>query len=165
MQAARKGEGFDTAAGQPESAARQQQSITWFDLACRYVDLKWPHVAAKSRTSIADALATVTPVLVTSTRGMPDAATLRSLLYGWAFHKTRRETSALGNDEAAALAWVRDHALIVSVLDDPERRIRSAPAAPCPPSRSTAGPGRSSSAGQTYPNGTDSTSVWPLRGQ
>ena len=69
IQAARNGEGFDTDTGQPESAARQHQAITWFDLACRFVDLKWPHVAAKSRTSIADALATVTPVLVTTTRG------------------------------------------------------------------------------------------------
>jgi integrase len=122
MQAARKGEGFDAATGQPESSARQQQAVTWFDLACRFVDLKWPHVAAKSRTSIADALATVTPVMVTTTRGMPEATTLRAVLYGWAFHKTRRETTTLGKREAAALAWVRDHSLPVVALDEPDRR-------------------------------------------
>src|SRR5262249_54521900 len=87
IHAARNGEGFDTAPGQPESSARQHQAVTWFDLACRFVDLKWPHVAAKSRTSIADALATVTPILVTTTRGRPEAKTLRAVLYGWAFHK------------------------------------------------------------------------------
>jgi integrase len=130
MQAARKGEGFDIATGQPESAARQQQAVTWFDLACRFVDLKWPHVAAKSRTSIADALATVTPVMVITTRGMPEATTLRAVLYGWAFHKTRRETTTLGKREAAALCWVRDHSLPAAALDEPERRsslIRRAP--------------------------------------
>ncbi len=63
IQAARKGEGFHTETGLPESAGREHQAITGFDLACRYADLKWPHAAAKTRTSIADALATVTPVL------------------------------------------------------------------------------------------------------
>ena len=66
MQAARKGRGFDTDTGAPESMVRAQLPVTWFDLACRFVDLKWPHAAAKSRTGIADALATATPVLVTS---------------------------------------------------------------------------------------------------
>jgi integrase len=122
IQAARKGEAFDTQTGQPESWAREQQAITWFELACRFVDLKWPHVAAKSRTSIADALATVTPVLVTTTRGMPEAAMLRAVLYGWAFHKTRRESESLDGRNVAALEWVRDHSLTVAALDENERR-------------------------------------------
>src|SRR5690606_40667823 len=61
-----------TETGIPESMVREQQSITWYDLACRFVDLKWPHAAAKSRTGIADALATVTPVMVTTAKGKPD---------------------------------------------------------------------------------------------
>jgi hypothetical protein len=87
----------------------QQQAVTWLDLACRFVDLKWPHVAAKSRTSIADALATVTPCMTTTSRGKPEAATLRAVLYGWAFHKTRRGTVRLAGLDAAALTWARDH--------------------------------------------------------
>lgn len=122
IQAARAGEGFDTATGQPESVFRGQQAVTWLELACRYVDLKWPHIAAKSRTSIADALATVTPVLVTTTRGAPDIKRLRAALYGWAFHKTRRDTTTLVGLEAAALDWVREHSLPVVALDEPERR-------------------------------------------
>jgi integrase len=122
IQAARKGEGFDTDTGLPESAAREHQAITWLDLACRYVDLKWPHAAAKSRTSTADALATVTPVLVTTSRGKPEARRLRAVLYGWAFHKTHRETVTLHGDDAAALAWVRNHSLTVMALDEKERR-------------------------------------------
>lgn len=120
--AARRGEGFDTDTGLPESLTRQQQAVTWLDLACRYVDLKWPHIAAKSRTSVAGSLATVTPVLVTTTRGMPDAATLRAALYGWAFHTANRSASQLVGDEAAALAWARSHSLKVTALDEPDRR-------------------------------------------
>lgn len=53
---------------------------------------------------------------------MPEATTVRAVLYGWAFHKTRRETTTLGKREAAALAWVRDHSLPVATLDEPDRR-------------------------------------------
>jgi integrase len=122
IQAARNGEGFDTDTGQPESSARQHQAVTWFDLACRFVDLKWPHVAAKSRTSIADALATVTPILVTTTRGRPEAKTLRGVLYGWAFHKANRESMKLSAPGMAALTWMRDHSLKVTTLDEKDRR-------------------------------------------
>jgi integrase len=120
--AARRGEAFDTDNGLPESLIRRQQALTWLDLACRYVDLKWPHIAAKSRTSIADALATVTPVLVTSARGMPDVKTLRSALYGWVFHTANRSATKLSGDEAAAVSWARSHSIKVTALDEPERR-------------------------------------------
>jgi hypothetical protein len=122
IQAARNGEGFDTDTGQPESSARQHQAVTWFDLACRFVDLKWPHVAAKSRTSIADALATVTPILVTTTRGRPEPKTLRAVLYGWAFHKANRESRKLSGPDRATLTWMRDHSLKVTTLDEKDRR-------------------------------------------
>src|SRR5690606_21464272 len=94
-----------------------------------FVDLKWPHSAAKSRTGIADALATVTPVLVTTKRGKPDAKVLRAALYGWAFHKVRRETTKLTGQEAAALKWLQDNSLRVVTLNEKEQRsqlIRSA---------------------------------------
>jgi integrase len=122
LRAARQGEAFDTETGLPESAAREQRSVTWFDLACRFVDLKWPHVAAKSRMSIADALATLTPVLVTTTRGVPEQKVLRAALYGWAFHKERRTTQEPGEDTAAAITWVRANSLKVVTLDEKDRR-------------------------------------------
>jgi hypothetical protein len=86
------------------------------------VDLKWPHVAAKSRTSIADALATVTPILVTTTRGRPEMKRLRAVLYGWAFHKVNRESVTLSGPDSAALRWIRDHSLNVATLDEMDRR-------------------------------------------
>ena len=122
LQAVRKGEAFDTETGLPESAVREHESVTWFDLACRFVDLKWPHLAAKSRASIADALATVTPVLVTTTRGMPDQKTLRAALYGWAFHKERRNAGQPDEETAAAISWIRANTLKVVTLDEKDRR-------------------------------------------
>jgi hypothetical protein len=60
-------------------------AVTFFEMARRFVDLEWPHTAAKTRTSMADALATVAPVLVTKGRGAPDSTVLRAALYGLAF--------------------------------------------------------------------------------
>jgi hypothetical protein len=71
--------------------------------------------------SIADALATVTPALVTTTRGMPCRDVLRAALYGWAFNKERRATSALEPDGAAAIAWIRGNSLSVAALDEKDR--------------------------------------------
>lgn len=122
LQAIRRGEGFDTDTGQPESIIRARQAVTWYELACRYVDLKWPRAAAKTRTSMADALATVTPVMVTTDRGKPEATALRAALYGWAFHTTRRETVSLDDAGRQALAWVRDNSLKLAALEEKERR-------------------------------------------
>jgi hypothetical protein len=112
IQAARKGEGFDTVTGLPESLARVQQAITWYELACRFADLKWARSAGKTRRGIADALATVTPAMVTTRRGMPELKALRAVLYGWAFHTAHRESVTLDPSEARVLAWVRDNSVI-----------------------------------------------------
>ena len=122
LRAIRQGEAFDTDTGLPESAAREQRSVTWYDLACRFTDMKWPHLAAKSRISIADALATVTPALVVTTRGMPDPQTLRAALYGWAFNRDRRQAADPSPDHAAAISWIRENSLKVAALDEKDRR-------------------------------------------
>jgi hypothetical protein len=71
---------------------------------------------------IADALATVTPILVTTARGRPEAKTLRAVLYGWAFHKANGESVKLSGPAAAALRWIQDHSLKVTTLDEKDRR-------------------------------------------
>src|SRR6266571_7740176 len=57
-QAARRGELFDVATGLPESMVADSHGPTWLDFVQRYVDMKWPHAAGKSRDSLTDALAT-----------------------------------------------------------------------------------------------------------
>ena len=122
IQAARKGEGFDTATGLPESMARAQQAITWYELACRFADLKWARSAGKTRRGIADALATVTPAMVTTRRGRPEPKALRAVLYGWAFHPAHRETVTLDSSRARVLAWARDNSVKVVALEEKELR-------------------------------------------
>jgi len=79
--------------------------------------MKWPRAAAKTRAGIADTLATVTPMMLTSDRGRPRADVLRKAMTGWAFNKKRRE-DAKPRDIVQALKWLDTNTALVSVLDD-----------------------------------------------
>jgi integrase len=112
---------FDIVTGLPEPLLRAQRSRSWFEHACRFVDVKWDHLAPKSRTSVADALATVTPALLASDRGQPAADELRSALYSWAFVATARRSGRPPPDLASAIRWLERNTIGVSDLDDPLR--------------------------------------------
>src|SRR5262249_24599174 len=105
MQAADRGEAFDVESGLPDSLARDASPVTWYEHGCAFADARWPKVAAKGRISLAEGLMAVTPVLVTSSRGAPDAEVLRQAMRRWAFNPGRRDT-LMPDDVAAALAWL-----------------------------------------------------------
>ncbi|MFE3458578.1 tyrosine-type recombinase/integrase [Nocardiopsis aegyptia] len=121
-QAAKNGESFCTETGQPESIARELKAVSFFELACEYTDLKWPKAAAKTRQGTSEAFAVLVPVLVKSTRGMPDSKVLREALYGWAFHTERRKAGPPSPEHEKAVAWTRANSLKVTELDAPGRR-------------------------------------------
>jgi len=119
VRAARRGLEFDPVTGEPVLwAAPEPDSTTWYRHALAYTDMKWPDLAAHSRASMAEALATVTPALTRATGNRPPAEVLRAALYGHAFnphHQTRRPDPAT----AAALAWLERASLPVTRLRDP----------------------------------------------
>ncbi len=137
--AQREGVAFDEATGLPEPMARELNSRTWYEHAVAFVDMKWPRAAGKHRRSIAESLATVTPALLSTDRGAPDAPTMRRALYGWAFNKTRRTAGSPPDDLAAAIRWLStntvklteltDAALVRKALDLLATRIDGKPAA------------------------------------
>lgn len=127
--AAREGEAFDIKTGLPLSLTndrpeRGQPSVSWYEFACSYADMKWQEVAPNSRRSIADALATATPALLTTSRGAPVPSQLRKALYGWAFNSRLRE-SAPPAHLARTVAWVERNTVPLSELGDPDalRRV------------------------------------------
>ena len=69
VSAARKGEAFDTASGLPVSMARAGKDMSWYEFACKYVDLKWPRVAATTRRTHAEAFTALTPGMLATTIG------------------------------------------------------------------------------------------------
>jgi hypothetical protein len=126
VRAARKGAGFDLATGEPAAwAAPELATVTWYQHAVAYAQMKWPHLAPHSRASLADALATVTPLLTTGeTCRRPSAGMLRAALYGYAFNPQRRSWTP-EPVIAGTLAWLERASLPVSQLSDP-RVIRAA---------------------------------------
>ncbi|MCC5476889.1 tyrosine-type recombinase/integrase [Streptomyces barringtoniae] len=119
MTALRKGEQFDVETGLPASELRALNgSVTWYEHTRAYVAGRWDRLPAKSRRNDADALATITPVLVKATAGRPAPRVLRRALYGWAYNKSRwaQEPPA---EVADALRWVEKNSVAISALEDP----------------------------------------------
>ena len=119
IRAARKGRDFSPGTGEPASwDTRAPATISWLEHAAAYAAMKWPLAAAHTRAGIADALATITPALLTPGRGRPPAAVLRTAFYGHAFNPARAGTDP-GPAATVALAWASDHCLPLAALADP----------------------------------------------
>jgi hypothetical protein len=87
VHAARQGQAFDTATGEPAAwVAPEPVTVTWYQPAMAYAEMKWPHLAPHSRASLADALAAVTPLLTRETGRRPPTGRVRAALYGYAFN-------------------------------------------------------------------------------
>lgn len=115
-----KGEQFDTETGLPVSELRLLKlKTTWYEHAKAYSAMKWPRASAKDRSARADALATVTPALVTSRTAAPDPAVLRTALSSWAFNHSPRQSEP-PEPIARALAWITAKSLPVAALEDTE---------------------------------------------
>ncbi|MEU1452802.1 tyrosine-type recombinase/integrase [Streptomyces avermitilis] len=128
MTALRDHQQFDEETGLPAGELRARTSPSWYEHVTGYVLMKWPRAAAKHRASIAESLAVVTPVLVTSKRGAPRAAVLRLALYQWAFRAVRGPDGTWVSrhvveeppaDIRTALEWIAAHSIKVKDLEDP----------------------------------------------
>jgi len=117
IQAADKGEAFDTETGLPDSMAREVSQVTWYQHACEFMDARRPKHAAKGRVSLAEGLTAVTAVLVKNQRGAPDPGVLRQALRKWAFNPPRRGT-ARPPEVDAALRWLAKASVPVSALEE-----------------------------------------------
>ncbi|WP_433215670.1 tyrosine-type recombinase/integrase [Dactylosporangium sp. CS-047395] len=118
--AARKGEAFECESGRPVSMLRNQQTMSWYEFACKFVDLKWPRVAATTRRTHAEAMTAITPAMFSTSRGKPDDKLIRKALSRWAFNTQQRDAENCPADVAAALKWVKKNTRPVSALANPE---------------------------------------------
>lgn len=119
LKAARDGEPFDVDTGIPVSRAREASQRTWYEHACAFVDMKWPHASPRHRKSIAESLATVTPALTATTRGMPGRKALRRALFTWSFNTSARAIEPSRNVESAA-RWAASNTVDLAELADPK---------------------------------------------
>lgn len=121
VSAQRKGEAFAVDTGLPVTMTRAVSEWSWFEFACAYVDMKWPDLSGNSRKGVAETLTTVTPAMVSGTRGKPQDRTIREALQGWAFHRDRRDSVEQPRRVREALKWLAANSRPVSALADPVR--------------------------------------------
>jgi integrase len=111
LAAARKGEAFNVATGEPVSWQRDEAGMNWYEFACAYVDMKWKPASAKYRRAIAQAL----PMLTAGSSG-PGASELRSALVNWGFDTKQRGEAP--EDVASILALLGRNSRGGSELSD-----------------------------------------------
>jgi integrase len=119
VRAARMGLEFDPLTGEPAAwNLPEPVTITWYQEAAAYAVMKWPSLAAHSRASLAESLATVTPVLTRpNARDRPDPRELRTALYQHAFNPAR--PAGPGSPAAQILTWAQQASLPVGCLSEP----------------------------------------------
>ncbi|MEU8381973.1 tyrosine-type recombinase/integrase [Streptosporangium sp. NPDC048865] len=104
-QAAKRGEAFDMETGLPESMIQAKEAQNWYAFVLAYIDMKWPHSAAKTRDAMTDALATVVPALTRDIPGKPEVSVLRTALRHYALPPNARD-KARPVEIAKALRWL-----------------------------------------------------------
>jgi integrase len=114
----REGVAFEEVTGLPEPLARELNTRSWYAHAVAFVDMKWPHASAKHRKSIAEALAHVTPALLSTDRGAPSDADIRRALYQWSFNRARRDAGPPPDELAAAVRWLEANTVNLTALQD-----------------------------------------------
>jgi hypothetical protein len=119
VRAARMGLDFDPLTGEPAAWNLPEPAVvTWYQEATAYAVMKWPALAAHSRASLAEALATVTPALIRpGARDRPDQRELRTALYQNAFNPAR--PAVPGSPAAQVLDWAQQASLPVGCLSEP----------------------------------------------
>jgi integrase len=116
-QAAKNGEAFDITTGLPSSMVKAKSARTILDFVRAYIEMKWPHAAAKSRDSMSDALSTVLPALTKDRPGRPEADALRTALRKFAL--LPEDKRAVPPPELApALRWLEGASLEMADLSE-----------------------------------------------
>jgi integrase len=110
---------FDPLTGEPTAWNLPEPPIvTWYQEAAAYAVMKWPSLAAHSRASLAEGLATVTPVLTRpGARDRPDPRELRTVLYQHAFNPGR--PAEPGGAAERILDWAQQASLSIGSLGEP----------------------------------------------
>ena len=119
VRAARMGLEFNPLTGEPTTwNLPEPATVTWYQEATAYAAMKWPSLAAHSRASVAEALATVTPALTRpDARDRPDPRELRTILYQHAFNPAR--PAEPGGAAAQILDWAQQASLSIGCLSQP----------------------------------------------
>jgi hypothetical protein len=115
--AAKRGEAFNLATGEPVAWLRAQRDMSWSDFAISDVDMKWKDSSGGYRRDIARALMAATPAMYLTARGKASEAEIRKALTMWAFNSRRR--AECPDSAVGILNWMSRCTRPMSALHDP----------------------------------------------
>jgi hypothetical protein len=93
---------------QVSECKRRNSLLSFLEFAQSYMDVKWPHAAAKTRASTVDALATAGAAFVRDAAGRPEVRELRRMLLRNLLPPTTRMDELLADDRQVAEWLVRE---------------------------------------------------------
>ncbi|ADD40069.1 tyrosine-type recombinase/integrase [Stackebrandtia nassauensis] len=118
----RKGELFDIDTGRPISWLKNENTMSWYELTCKYVQDKWSHVSPSHREYIADTLTDCTEALFkTDHAEQPEQAKLRLALRRWSFSARIRDGGEPPEGHVPALKWLENNTIDVADLGDEKK--------------------------------------------
>lgn len=123
IQAINRAEQFYVATGLPVSKLATEEPqpespLSWLEFCTSYVAARWDEVAPKTRESICDSLATVTPVMTRTGRDRPSTRELRKAFL-WAVLPANADSKP-PKELDDTLSWLREHSLPLRALADPQ---------------------------------------------
>ncbi|MEV4515160.1 site-specific integrase [Dactylosporangium sp. NPDC049525] len=117
MQSANGGEPFDVDSGLPASLLPEPVSESCLAFAQRYIAMKWPRAAAKTRDALSDGLSTLLPSLTVDLPGRPPLLVVRDVLRRYALMPDRADR-VLPADLVEPLRWLETASRPLSDLRD-----------------------------------------------
>jgi integrase len=115
--ATREGTAFDARSGLPEPMVRVENGVSWYEHAQQFAAMKWPRAAPRTRRSTAEALTTVTPILLLEGRGRPSPEAIRKTLYRWSFNQAAR-SEAVDEETQRVHLWMTGNSRPLRDLTD-----------------------------------------------
>ncbi|MFE0027067.1 tyrosine-type recombinase/integrase [Amycolatopsis sp. NPDC059021] len=120
ISAQRDGVRFDLTTGLPVEWGNATADMTWFEATYRYVEMKWPDLAATARQTTVEALIRVLPAFVLDKPGCPEASQVRSVVRQWGYNPPRRTEENVPTNVASVLEWLSRNTAKVDSATDPE---------------------------------------------
>jgi integrase len=118
ISAQRRGEPFDVSTGVPATLSQTDTDISWFDFTCRYVDMKWPDLAATARQTVAEALIRVIPVFIPKGKAAPELSAIRSALRQWGYNTPQRNHVEVPLEVRHVLNWCSRNTASIKVASE-----------------------------------------------
>ncbi|ROO90599.1 phage integrase family protein [Actinocorallia herbida] len=118
--AAKNAEPFDKATGRPASwtlVVDETPTMGWYELATRFIDMRWPDISAKHRFGFSYLLANATFAMLRECDCPYTAKEVRTALRRWAFNTKHRANAP--DEQRQILAWVGDNCEDVGWLAKP----------------------------------------------